>query len=399
MGTWKSWVLTDLERRIWVETFTISSADLDMTGDPAWSIKKTTLRGGLSDGVDLIEVNNGAMTFFIIPTRGMGIWRGRYHDIDLGWNSPVRGPVHPAYVHPGEHGGLGWLTGFDEMIVRCGLASNGAPGTDWVPNNTGKPTPVALTLHGHIANLPAQKVEVRVIQGEKPRLEITGEVIESGLFLPNLRLSTRIVTECGSHTFSIHDTVTNQQATEAEMELLYHCNFGRPLLEEKAQLEIPTRLVAPRDARAAEGINAWNQYDAPAPGVTEQCYWFDPIATPAGNSLAMLRNADADKGVVIRFNTRELPAFTQWKNTASERDGYVTGLEPGTDFPNSRDFERKKGRLVTLAPGQEYNVNLACEVHDTAAGVAAVSSEIQQLQQTAKRQIAAAPLAEYSDIS
>src|SRR6185369_7830818 len=117
-------------------------------------VRKRTLRGGLRDGIDLIEVHNGALAFTVLPTRGMGLWRGDYHGLSLGWRSPVEGPVHPKYVNLADRGGLGWLAGFDELLCRCGLASNGPPGKD----DNGTP----LTLHGRIANLPAQAVEVRV---------------------------------------------------------------------------------------------------------------------------------------------------------------------------------------------------------------------------------------------
>ena len=48
----------------------------------------------------------------------------------IGWKSPIAGPVHPSLVSLGEPSGLGWLDGFDEFIVRCGLESNGAPDFD-----------------------------------------------------------------------------------------------------------------------------------------------------------------------------------------------------------------------------------------------------------------------------
>ena len=78
----------------------------------------------------LIEVDNGALSYSILPTRGMGLWKGRYRDIDLGWSAPVIGPVHPKFVDLSLRGGLGWLTGFDEWLCRCGLAWNGPPGDD-----------------------------------------------------------------------------------------------------------------------------------------------------------------------------------------------------------------------------------------------------------------------------
>ena len=50
--------------------------------------------------------------------------------MELGWKSPVHGPVHPNFVPLNEPSGLGWLDGFDELFVRCGLESNGAPDFD-----------------------------------------------------------------------------------------------------------------------------------------------------------------------------------------------------------------------------------------------------------------------------
>ena len=54
----------------------------------------------------------------------------------------------------------------------------------------------------------------------------------------------------------------------------------------------------------------------------------------------MLRDQAGDKAVVLRFRKDQLPAFTLWKNTAGLRDGYVTGLEPATNYPNQLPFKR-----------------------------------------------------------
>ena len=69
----KSWILTDAEQDIWLETFKLTPPDLGMEGN--WFIEKRVLRGGPGDGVDVIEVHNGALSFSILPTRGMGIWK------------------------------------------------------------------------------------------------------------------------------------------------------------------------------------------------------------------------------------------------------------------------------------------------------------------------------------
>ncbi len=394
MAVPRQWILMDAAARLWVEDFHLDAATCGMEGN--WSVTKRTLRGGMSDGVDLIEVDNGELSFIVLPTRGMGIWKGTYRGLSIGWDSPVRGPVHPSLVDLQDRGGLGFLTGFDEAIVRCGLDSMGAPGPDVVPNNMGVPTQVDLTLHGRIANLPASQVEVAIQDGDPPELVVTGTVYETGLFYPGFRLVARVSTPLGANRLHITDQVTNLRGVAAEMELLYHCNFGRPFLEAGARLVTAARLVAPRDARAVEGIDTCDTYLDPTPGYVEQAYWYRLLGDDAGRTVAMLRNAAGDRGVALRFNLNELPAFAQWKNTAAISDGYVTGLEPATDYPNAKSFERDKGRLLRMEPGGVYTTHLDLEVHEDRAGVTGVEAEIARLQQQAERQVHREPVPEYS---
>ncbi|MEE3235342.1 MAG: aldose 1-epimerase family protein [Candidatus Latescibacterota bacterium] len=392
----KTWVLTDTEANIWREEFELRPADLGLNGN--WSIRKQALRGGPSDGVDIIEIDNGALSFSIIPSRGMGIWKGQYRGLDIGWNSPVRGPVNPGFVDLQDRGGLGWLSGFDEAIVRCGLDSTGAPGPDIVPNNMGIPTEVDLTLHGKIANLPAWRVEISVLPGDPDRLTIVGRVQEAGLFCPQYELVTKVSTFSNSNGLLIQDEVINLKGIPAEMELLYHCNFGEPFLQEGSRLVVPAIEVAPRDERAVEGLDSYETYLGPTNGYIEQVYWYDLLADEDGATLAMLHNADADRALLLRFNKKELPAFTQWKNTASLADGYVTGLEPATDYPNGKAFERSKGRLINLLPGETHSVSLQLEVLTSGQEVINTQNEIDTLQQQQVRTVHPEPIDKYSDI-
>ena len=84
-------------------------------------------KSGLSAGVEMVTINNGAMQIHVLPTRGMSIWRASCGEEIIQWQSPIRGPVHPSFVPVSEPSGIGWLDGFDELLVRCGLESNGAP--------------------------------------------------------------------------------------------------------------------------------------------------------------------------------------------------------------------------------------------------------------------------------
>ena len=117
---------------------------------------------------------------------------------------------------------MGWLNGFDEQPVRCGLESNVA--LEFRPNGR-----LRYGLHGKIANLPAHRVEV-AIDGDSGHIAVRGVVDEARMFGSKLRLETSIETQLGWPGLVVHDTVTNLSAAVSDFELLYHINVGTPLL-------------------------------------------------------------------------------------------------------------------------------------------------------------------------
>jgi hypothetical protein len=396
MARYKTWVLTDAANDVWLDSLAVANDSLRLPTPHDWSIRKRTLRGGLRDGIDLIEVHNGALSYSVLPTRGMGLWRGEYRGNFLGWRAPVLGPVHPRHVQPGARGGIGWLGGFDELLCRCGLASNGPPGEDVWTDAAGRSQRQHLTLHGNIANLPAHYVEVRINLDPPFELSVLGEVDEGMLFFGHLRLTTTCTTVPGSNRLVVHDVVENRSAQPAELQMLYHCNVGPPFLEAGSRVVAPVAEMCPLTARAAEGIDTYDTYAGPTAGYAEQVYVYDLLADAHGKTLALLYNAAADRGLALRFQRSELPCFTVWKNTAALEDGFVTGLEPGTNYPNFRTFERQQGRVRLLPPGGKWECKWSLEVHDSHAGVAAVLAEVAALQAHGKAQIHRTPQPRFS---
>ncbi len=385
----KSWTLCDVDRDCYVESIAILPGDV---GGPAggYSITKRRLRGGLRDAVDVVEVDNGTFRFVVVPTRGMGIWHARAGDLLLGWRSPVRGPVNPAFVPLTEASGLGWLDGFDELLVRCGLESNGAP--EFHENGT-----LRYPLHGKIANIPAHKVTVNV-DGESGRIELVGLVDEARLFFNKLRLTSTYVTTAGQPGVTVIDTVTNISAEPAELELLYHINFGTPLLNCGSKVVLPVRRLAPRDAVAADTLDQWDTYGPESPGVSESVFFMQLAADGEGNTRTLLRNAAGNQGVSLLFNTNELPCFTLWKNPQAAVDGYVTGLEPGINFPNCKSFEKRQGRVAVLAPGQSRSFQITIEAHRNPTEVQQAETAVAALQGDRKPEILRQPDSDWSNV-
>jgi hypothetical protein len=387
-----TFTLTDAANGLWAETFTLRSHDLGLELPSPWSVTKRAFRGGRRDGVDLVEVDNGALAFSIVPTRGMGLWKGRCLGLELGWASPVTdGPVNPAFVNPMSRGGLGWLDGFDELLARCGLENNGAPYTE------GHTT---YSLHGKIANTPAHFVAVHAGEGPDGPITVEGHVDESSLFFTQVRMVTTVTTLPGARRLTVRDEFHNLGDTPQEIQALYHWNFGPPFLERGARFVAPSRAVVPRDARAAEGVDGFDEFAGPEPGFAEQVYFFDLLGEPPAGlagpgsspTLVLLRGRDGGKAVSLRFDLEQLPAFTLWKNTGGLKSGYVTGLEPGTNYPNPKPFERARGRVVTLPPGGRHVAEMTLEVLTTRDEVAAAEAEVLDLQRRAEPVIHRGPV-------
>jgi len=340
--------------------------------DNSWSVVKKVLKGGLSEGLEVLEVNAGDFQFTILVGKGMGLGNGKYRDLKLGWDSPVNGPVHPKYVELERRNGLGWLDGFDEWFCRCGLVSNGPPGTSIDGNR--------YTLHGRISNLPASALSILTPENSKGIIEIKGVVEEASLFSPKLVLETTYSIEIGSNRLKITDKVKNLGSSNASFQLLYHCNIGQPFLSVKSYWKAPLIALAPQTQNAAAAINSYSSFGPSQSGFKEQVFLCKPLAHSSGKSLATIVNPNINAAFVIRFDVKALPCFTVWKNLGATEEGYVVGLEPATNYPNFTDFEKAQDRCVLLGPNKEWIGELELEVWDKLEEVQKIEHEITALQ-------------------
>jgi len=343
-------VLIDAAANLATANWKVASTEWGGTGN--WSVELRTLHGGRQEGVQVIEVNNGAMSFTIVPTRGFEVWKAQAGKLRLGWDSPVQEIVHPSYIRLTDNGGQGWVAGFGGLMVRGGLASFGSPVQDGAQQ---------LTLHGHVDYIPAHYVSVRYEAAPVPRLVFRGIVDDVQTFGPQLRLTSEISTVIGKPEIVFDDQITNLSDVPQEMQLLYHTNFGTPLLGAGAQFIAPVKQVAPMNpASAKDGMTDWNRYSGPhQPPYTAKVFNLQLQADTSGQTKAMLKSPDGANGVLMTFDTKGLPYMSLWKNEISPKAGYVTGLEPGTGFPNPRPVERSAGRVPKLKGGETYRVHLA----------------------------------------
>lgn len=372
-------VLTDTRTNRWVESFEIDHTQVETGAEGAWSVRKYSLHGGRQEGVDVVEVDNGALSFTVIPTRGMNVHQLRCGEVRLGWDSPVREIVNPSFINPADRGGLGWLDGFNEWMARCGYEFAGHPGEDGER---------LLTLHGKASNLPASKLEV-IVDGK--RIHVRGRVEETMFKFADLEMVTDISTEIGSTAVRFDDTLTNRGANRQEFEIIYHSNYGPPLLEKGSRFVAPVKSVRPFDERAAEELGDYPVYAGPTEGYGETVYCMELNADRDGRTSVLLHNAQATRGVAMSYRVDSLPFFTLWKNTDVGEKGYVTGLEPGSGYPYNRAVERERGRLASLEPGEARRFLIDVEVLGDGGAVERAAKAIGDIQGSAKPVVIASP--------
>jgi hypothetical protein len=361
----------DVDRDIYVDELRLGPNDVGLPhGD--FSVVKRTLRGGLRDGLNVVEIDNGALRTTVLCDRGMGIWRVWSGDLEVGWPSPVKGPVHPKYVPLDEAGGIGWLNGFDELVCRCGLEYNGAP--EWSAEGQ-----LRHTLHGRIANRPAHFVAA-TIDAERQEIAVTGVVDESRLFCNSLRLTSTVRTAFNSPRLTIVDEISNPWSLPAELELLYHINVGPPLAAEGSRFDAPVEVMAPRNTAAIAAVGTWQSYEAGRAGAAESVLYIQLACDENHKTEVLLTDPAGRQGLGLRFRRDQFPYFALWKNPISYSDGYCTGLEPCINFPNVKSFEQAQGRVAKVAPGETRRFEIEMEIYTGAAELRAAQARIAELQ-------------------
>lgn len=178
LGRGKTWVLTNAEEGMDKGNWQINSDQLKVK-DHAFSIEQKVLHGGKQEGSKILTIHSkDGLTITLSPTRGMNLLRIEGFGSRMGWDSPVKEVVNPAFINLESRNGLGWLEGFNEMMVRCGYEWTGHPVTA-----DGQ----IYTLHGKAGNTPASLVEVEVADSAPYEIRIRGLVKESTFKKPICR--------------------------------------------------------------------------------------------------------------------------------------------------------------------------------------------------------------------
>ena len=298
------------------------------------------LTDGRARGLRVADVHTGSgLRFQVLLDRALDIGAAEYAGRPLAW-------VHPALGGPHlyEPQGYGWLRTFGGgLVTTCGLTHFGQPEQDGKEH---------LGLHGRISHAPAERVRItEEWRGDEYVLEIEGQVTQAVLFGENLLLSRKISTRLGGTSLSIEDRVYNRGYRVTPHMILYHCNFGFPVVAPESELLLVDASVRPRDEAAEAWLDHHRSFDPPDPMYAEQVFFHEPVVSPDGCVRVAIVNRQMELGAYIRYRAAELPCLAQWKMMGAGE--YVCALEPTNVWETPRHRLREEGRLKQLAPGEE----------------------------------------------
>ncbi|UUE57788.1 aldose 1-epimerase family protein [Pectobacterium aroidearum] len=380
----QTFVLTDAESSVEKGNWQIGSDALKIKNQH-FSIEQKVLHGGRQEGSKVITITSqDGLKIALSPTRGMNLLHVTGKNIRLGWDSPVDEVVNPNTINLESRNGLGWLEGFNEMMVRCGFEWTGHPVVS---------EGMIYTLHGRAGNTPASKVVVEVSDSAPHTITVRGLLKENSFKKSNLETWTELRYVPGSESFTVHDVLTNKADYARDYQIIYHSNFGTPILEDGARFIAPVKEISPFNDHAKAGLATWQTYKGPTKDFDEMVFNITPYTDGQGKTLAALVNKVGDKGVSIAFDTHQLPLLTLWKNTDTEKQGYVTGIEPGTNYAYPVTIEREQGRVKKLQPGQSTTFELTYSLLSSAEAVQKMEQKVKAIQGDNKTTLTEKPIA------
>lgn len=309
------------------------TADLRALAD----IRLVTLEDGPGRGQRLLIGRNATgVRFEVAVDRGFDVSELSFNGVNIGWHSPAQMPF-PSH-DPGSEEGWGFLRNFDGFMVTCGLDHFSRPHeVDISHYNHPHLKTRNMPLHGRIS---VEKARLLTYGVNAETLEISCEAIirQASVFGETLELRRRIRLGGFGSELVVEDTVTNRGFRPTDHAIMYHVNFGYPLLDDRLTVEgLPEPLLSELRSNPPR----------PSDYFGEKVDVVDSRITPHQVPV-VLCNATCGIAVSFSYSQASLPKLAVWR--AYQSGIFALGIEPRTDLHSSEDG--------TLAPDERRQYSL-----------------------------------------
>ena len=325
--------------------------------DQLAGVRLERLEEGNGTGMRIARVWNAAgLNFSVTPDRCLDLYDFSYKGVNLAFHSKNGLGASAFLPLPGEFFS-DWRGG---MLATCGLDNVGGAAQADELN--------VFPIHGRIGSRAAEQFgsDARW-EGDDYVLRLSGVVRESRLYGRSLELRRQIETSLYASEVTITDTITNLTDAPEPVFLLYHFNFGFPLLDGDA-------LYFGSNAQTSDysksGDTDFYHMHAPVDGLPQQTFCHVPHTK--GIVTAGLYQPKLQLSAYLRYDTTSLPYLLEWKCLKSH--DYVLAIEPANCPAHDRvtDLAEQNAFLLGAYESVTYRVTLG--VSEGAAAQAFVST-------------------------
>lgn len=301
------------------------------------SCDEYTVTNGPDTGTRRIRVTAGEVDLELLPDRGLDIGTARVRGVPVAWVSPTGHPVRSVTDDEAFTRTFG-----AGLITTCGLQSYGPASVD-----EGEAHP----MHGRFT---AQRATIVRAEATSEGVVVEGIIREGDAFGTHLELRRTIEVPLAESCIRVSDEIVNRAETPAECMVLYHVNFGWPLIDEGTVLRTGAERVEPRDAVAEAGLDSWERFPEPVAGYDEQVFLH---VLPEASRAEVAVEHPSGFTAHLRYDTAQLPGLFEWR--VSRHGCVVLGVEQGSaPTLQGRVDARERGLLRTLEPQDHLRFEL-----------------------------------------
>lgn len=330
-------------------------------------IQTASILNGSGHNSRVAFVDTGAgLRYTVALDRGADIVNASYNQHALAYltQNRLRKPSH-AYCEEWE-----WLAGWPGgLVTTCGPSHFGHPRDEQDGQRT------RTNLHGRFSNSPAELEMIINPDPHRGRNEmlLSGIIRDSRTFGPVIEVKRTIQSALGENSIRLFDQALNRDNKPAPFGLMYHCNFGWPLLDRGAKLILDGHVTLwPADMQTApvpRTLDGFKEIPAPHASFNSASRGFICRLNGDSNGMAHigLHNPKLKIAFELTFSVEHLPRVMIWQHFA--QGTYVLGIEPMVGSPFGKAVEPGFARM--LEPGESHNSELTMKIHSTPQAIAA----------------------------
>ena len=286
----------------------------------------------------------GGLSFEVLPDRGLDIGAAWFDGLPIAWRSPIGSPdlaPSPSY----------WLGRFGGgLLVTCGADNIGAPRDGY-------------GQHGSHHDTRSYDVCIQRIQGPNaPGVRITGVIDSVEIFGRRVRIYRSIVSYADDPVISISDEVTNHGPGSSQVALLYHFNFGAPLVLPGTTVSMSATVHEIKEI--TEAGDSWKVFPSPTDTLCEAVWQHEGFDTDEHGYCCVQVVSPVGVVAQLSWNAAQLPKLVQW--IFPSRNSWALGIEPSTSPIFGAEYDAVNAGRRLLHPGQSFRSELILRLGNAA---------------------------------